>query len=281
VNSNEKSLYRVSAARLHKLQLQGHWEGFRLSQDAKTPTIDLHYDGKHLRVKEKEQIEPQRIAPQKISPLDACLGGFRMKQDDIEYRVCSSYRARLTWEHDGLLTWESPPGYHEGGKTWKLDRERSNADELRWHCDEGGVVSVFFWRRVPDVPRHESFLDTLSALSLTEREMLYADSGADMISCWHGIKKLLHSVLDLTHGYYREVQQVIKSSETPKPVKTPVIPHAGSLQSHSELPTLLGNKRQHMRVGIDVNQAEKSDNKLPNLLGNNGNHMKADKLLKQ
>lgn len=279
------SKHHISAAQFRELRLLGQWEGFSLSQSYETSHLHLMYDGQDLSV---EEVVERGVEPEEMSLLDHALSGFLMNHEPIIKETLTSYKARLTWEHDGSLTWQSPHGVRAGCKVWKLDGSRSNENQLRWISEEG----VFFWHRVPDAPVPDAHrLDNLS-------------------SCWQGVYAMLPSVsiilgfqrgkhgasntdvLDRLDGLLKKRDQ-LKPNRADKLQSRSELPwlrkrsdhlklnRADKLQSHSELPTLLGNKRQHMRVGIDVNQAEKSGNKLPNLLGNNGNHMKADKLLKQ
>eukprot|EP00746_Dinoflagellata_sp_MGD_P161035 gnl/MRDRNA2_/MRDRNA2_88054_c0_seq1.p1 gnl/MRDRNA2_/MRDRNA2_88054_c0~~gnl/MRDRNA2_/MRDRNA2_88054_c0_seq1.p1 ORF type:complete len:253 (-),score=33.34 gnl/MRDRNA2_/MRDRNA2_88054_c0_seq1:682-1440(-) len=162
------SKYQISAARFYELQLRGKWEGFRLAQrdcSKETPHLDLIYDGKDLSVKEIAEVETR---PEEINLWDCIVGGFFMDPEPNIYKTHASYNAWVKWEQDGSLTWQSPHGYHEGGKVWKLDRARSDQDRLRWICEN----DVFFWRRVPDTA---------------------AQGTHD--SCWHGVYKMLHKQL--------------------------------------------------------------------------------------
>lgn len=222
--------YQVSAAQLRELEVPGRWLGFRLSQKdfENVPILDLQYDGKILTVKEKKEINPE---PEKIDPLEEFVNGFLMKPTGAEYKTCASYESRLTWKHNGLLTWENPTGCHEGGMVWKLDRMRSTTNELRWVSEEveGGRflgVSVFFWHRVPDLPRHDN-----------------------NVLWWHGIAKMLQNFLDGQDRHDNE--KVSKISGSSRACNA-----AEKLQSHHGLPNLLGSRRVHMKAGIDVKWAD-------------------------
>lgn len=168
-------------------------------------------------MKEIAEAEP---AEAEVAPMDSFLTGVFGKPDTTKYKTLASYTARLRWEPDGSLTWQNPHGRQQGGKVWKLDGSRSNADRLRWICEEGGPgkiqeVPVFFWRRVPDTP-----------LPAVDRQD----------SCWHGVHRMLCKLL--AQGGRQNERKVIESSFS---------------QSHSGLPNLLGISRNYTK-SVDMKQ---------------------------
>lgn len=224
--------YRKLAKRLRELQLPGRWEGFRSSQrdcSEETPYFDMTFDGRQLSVEEKVEVEQQA---ENMNPLTFFIDGLSFKQPPTEYKTRASYEAQLMMQHDGSLTWQNPHGQHEGGKVWKLDVKRSNADKLRWICEvdsPGKLPEVFFWRRVPDVPISE----------------VHQHGNND--SCWHGPAKMLRRLL-MPSGVTRECNAADAAGLTP---------------SHDTIPNLLGKDRYRSK------QTPKSDKAktVPNLLG--------------
>merc|ERR1719160_2079135 len=134
-----------------------------------------------------------------------------------------------------MLTWESPPSHHEGGKVWKLDGSRSNANQLRWVCEEGGLGNVFFWRRVPDIPVRDS------------------PCHDNNVSCWHAIDQACRKVLFWQGGCHADKAQ--KNADSRGPCKF------SSVQSHTSLPNLMGSNRlRKTKASVDQNQTSSSKN---------------------
>lgn len=213
---------RMSAVHFSELQLKGRWTGVRLSHDYgdQTPCLRLAYDGKHLQV--EEGIEEEKAG----SPLEEFVDGFFMKPKAVEYKTTMSYKASLTWESDGSVTWQNPIGYHEGGKVWKLDRMRSSLNELCWHSEEDGLISVLFWRRVPDVR--------------TSNDPWHKNN----VLWWHGIDRVLRELWNQSDDYDEEIRLTTSQSSAAACV-------IESLQSQGGLPNLLSQNRNWMKVGDD------------------------------
>jgi len=199
-------------------------------------------------VEEKVEVE---LEEENINLLTCFLDGLSLKQAPIEYKTKAAYEARFMMEHDGSLTWQNPHGHYEGGKVWKLDIRRSDADKLRWICEvdsPGKLPEVFFWRRVPEVPTPEVHLHGNNVL------------------CWHGLNKMLHKLLQRGGRAENKASMCSDSSEDCDVV--------GCSPSHSALPNLLG-KRDQIKVGSRNVMVVGSSPKLLNLLGDSSKRTKA------